>query len=170
MKLMSQKSFKWAPEVARPQIPPVIRGEHDLSLVAAGSDLVRTSKRRDASFDPEALLGHFELHEMGPLNDRDALDHISSLVRALDARSNAGLVAFGPHRVWQQDTQEEWWRRGNVLVCQHSLPNRFGARVKANRRRDDLSRQVSREEPTHEAEQSLGNRFGSRHRRVCVRN
>src|SRR5208282_6480550 len=130
-------------------MPPVIRGEHDLSLVAAGSDLVRTSKRRDAAFDPEALLGHFELHEMGPLNHRDALHHVSFLVPALDVRSNAGLVAFTPHRVWQQDTQEKWWRNGNLLVRQHSLPNRFGARVKVNRGRDRLSRRVSREEPPH---------------------
>jgi len=161
MKLMSQKSFKWAPEVARPQIPPVIRGEHDLSLVAAGSDLVRTTKRHNAAFDPETLLGHFELHEMWWLNDRDVLHHIPSLVRALDARSNATLVAFGPHRVRQQDTQEQWRRRGNILVCQYSLPKRFGARAKANRGRDHVSRYVSREEPTHAAEPSFSRRLRS---------
>jgi len=132
MKLVSQKSFKRAPEVARPQMPPVFRGEHDLSLVTAGSDHVRTSKRRDAAFDSESLLGHFELHETTRLNDPYVLHHISALVLALDDRSNAGLVAFGPYRVWQQDTQEEWWTRGNLLVRQHSFPNRFGARVKMN--------------------------------------
>lgn len=116
MKLMGQKSFNRAPQAARPQLPPVIRAEHDLSLAAAGSKLVRTSKRRDAAFDPEALLDHFELQETGPLNDRDALHHISSLVPAMDDRSDAGLVAFGPHRVWQQDPQQEWRARGNLLV------------------------------------------------------
>ena len=171
MKLMSQKSFKRAPEVARPQMPPVICGEYDLSLVAvAGADLVRTSKCLDAAFDPEMLLGHFELHEMGWLNDRHALHHVSSLVYALDARSYAALVAFSPHRVWQQDTQQQWRRRGNILVCQYLLPNHFGARVKASRGSDRLSRRVSREEPPHAAEPSLGNRFGSRLRRVCIRN
>jgi len=35
MKLVGQKSFKRAPEVARPQMPLVVRGEHDLSLIAA---------------------------------------------------------------------------------------------------------------------------------------
>jgi hypothetical protein len=117
VKPVSQKSFSRAPEASRPQMPAVIRGEHDLSLAGtAGSDLVRTSKRRDAAFDPKTLTGHFELHEMGWLNDRDALHQISALVAASDVRPNAGLVAFGPHRVWQQDAQEEWWTHGNLLV------------------------------------------------------
>ncbi|MGD0074720.1 MAG: hypothetical protein ABSD31_10315 [Candidatus Binataceae bacterium] len=83
MKLVRQKSFKRAPEAPRPQMPPVIRGEYDLSLIAvAGADLVRTSKHRDAAFDSKALLGHFELQEMRWLNGRDALHHISPLIAA----------------------------------------------------------------------------------------
>jgi hypothetical protein len=170
MKLVSQKAFERAPEVARPQMPPVICGEHDLSLVAAGSDLVRTSKRRDAAFDPEALLDHFELHEMGRLNDLDALHQMSSVVRALEGGSNAGLVALGPHRVWQQDTQEEWRAHGDLLVQQHSLPNRFGAGVQVNRGRDHLSRCVSREQPTHEAEPPPCMWLRSPRRRARARN
>ncbi|MGO8804932.1 hypothetical protein [Candidatus Binatus sp.] len=116
MKLMSQKLFKRAPEEAWPQIPPVIRGGHDLSLITAGSELVGTFDSHDAPFDPEMLLRRIEFQETGWLNDPDGLHHISARVCAPDVFPNAALVAFAAHRGCQQDPQEQWRRRENILV------------------------------------------------------
>jgi hypothetical protein len=116
VKLASQVSLEGTPQVARPQMPSVTREKHDLCSVTARSELVRASNRRNAAFDPETLLDDFELHEIGRINNLDALHQVSPVVRALNGRANAGLVAFGSHRVWQQEAQEERRTHGDLFV------------------------------------------------------
>jgi hypothetical protein len=165
MKLASQNSFQGSPKGTRPQVAMIIRRKHDLRLVAAWADLIRASKRSDAAFDPEMLFDNVKLHEVGRLNNHDALDEMSSIVSALDGGANASLVAFGSHRVRQQEAQEERRTNGDVLVQQHLSPNHFRGFLKVSRGRNHLNHSVSREQPTDEPEPSRCFWFHSRHLR-----
>jgi hypothetical protein len=100
VKLVTQKPLQGAPQGARPQVPPVIRGEHDLSLLAARPDLVRAPAQRNAVLNPDMLVHHLEPQQMGRFHYQNALHQFAAPVSAQYVRSHRGLISFGAHRIW----------------------------------------------------------------------
>jgi hypothetical protein len=73
VKLAHQKFFQGPPQESGMQDGEVIRDQHHIGCIAAGMNLVRTTKRADTTLDPQTLLDDLELKQMRLFNLGDTL-------------------------------------------------------------------------------------------------